>query len=271
MNKDNKLERLKGLLKDMKRVVVAYSGGVDSTFLLHIANSTLGRDNVVAVTALSESYPSSEKRAAAETAKKLSARHVFITTRELKDRNFRKNPLNRCYYCKKELFRRLKTIARKNRYSFVLDGSTMDDLKDTRYGFFAAKEEKIQSPLLKAGLSKSEIRGLSKKIGLPTWNKPSLACLASRFSYNQKITRKRLKQVEKAENFITSLGIKELRVRCHENIARIEVGKDEIAKLLKQGLRGKIVKKLRLLGFTYVTLDLMGYRTGSMNEEILLK
>lgn len=266
--KERKLKRLKNILQGMKRVIVAYSGGIDSTFLLYMAKSVLGKDNVLAVTALSESYPQSEKRNAIETAKRLSVPHRLIKTDELKNKNFKRNPVDRCYYCKKELFQKLNKIAKKNGYHFVLDGSTFDDLKDMRYGRIAAGEENIKSPIQEARLRKKDIRGFSKIMGLEVWNKPSSACLASRFAYNQKITKERLRAIEEAEGFIKGLGFNQLRVRCHKEIARIEVPKDEIKRFLKKTLRQKIVNRLRSLGFVYITLDLMGYRTGSMNEAL---
>lgn len=258
--------RLKEILQSMERVVVAYSGGVDSTFLLSMAKSVLGPKNVLAVTAMSESYPSSEKEQAIDIAKRLSVEHMLIQTDELSNENFRRNPVDRCYYCKKELFGRLKHIAAKKSYSFVIDGSTLDDLKDLRYGTKAAKEEKVRSPIQEAGLDKKEIRSALKEMGISNWKKPSFACLASRFAYNQEITGDKLKAVEKAEDFIKGLGFEQLRVRCHDNDVRIEVTSTDIEKLSKKNLREEIVKKLKSLGFVHIALDLVGYRTGSMNE-----
>ena len=263
---DAKLQKLKKILLDMKRIVVAYSGGVDSTFLLYMAKSTLSRKNVLAVTALSESYPEAEKEKACEIAKSISVDHIIIKSEELSNENFRKNPIDRCYYCKKELFSKLNSIAKNGGYNFVVDGSTLDDLKDLRYGTKAAKEENVRSPLQEAKLNKEKIRGLSKKMGVETWDKPSFACLASRFAYGQEITAAKLKSIEQAEEFIKGLGFRQLRVRCHNDIARIEVAKCDIERLLRRDLRESIVKKLRSLGFVYIALDLMGYRTGSMNE-----
>lgn len=264
--KDRKLKRLKDILRQMKRVIVAYSGGVDSTFLLCVARVVLGKENVLAVTASSESYPESEKRQAEKIAKDLSVTHIIIKTDELSIKNFKKNPINRCYYCKKELFCKLNAIAKKKRFFFVLDGSTLDDLKDLRYGRIAGEEEGVRSPIQEAGLGKRDVRRLSKKMGIENWDKPSFACLASRFAYDQDITKERLKAVKKAEEFIKGLGFRQLRVRCHKNTARIEVAKEDIKKFLSSKTRQRIAKKLRSLGFVYITLDLMGYRTGSMNE-----
>ncbi|MEE8359826.1 MAG: ATP-dependent sacrificial sulfur transferase LarE [Candidatus Omnitrophota bacterium] len=267
MKRDKKLLKLEKILLKMEKVAVAYSGGVDSTFLLSAAQSILGKENVLAVTALSESYPREERQRAVQIARDLNARQVFITSEELSNKKFTSNPLNRCYYCKKELFAKVNKIARDEGFHAVLDGSTKDDLKDMRYGRIAAREENVRSPIQEANMSKDDVRRLSKARNLKTWDKPSFACLASRFSYNQEITREKLGAIEKAEVYIKRLGFTQLRVRLHEkNIIRIEVGKKEINKFLKETIRSKITKKLKALGFTYITLDLMGYRTGSMNE-----
>lgn len=264
---NKRFEKLKKIIKKMRRVVVAYSGGVDSTFLLYAARTVLGKENVLAVTAISESYPKSEKNLARETARRLSANHLFIRTKELGNKEFRKNPVNRCYFCKKELFGRLNREASKRGYSHVLDGSTVDDLSDMRYGRIAAKEERVRSPIQEAGLTKNNIRIVLKKKGLDVWDKPSFACLASRFSYNQEITRNKLLAIGNAEEYMKNMGFRQLRVRCHNsNIIRIEVPKKDINKFLKPGIRNKILRKIKSLGFTYVTLDLEGFRTGSMNE-----
>jgi uncharacterized protein len=265
--KNKKFNELATSLLKMQKVAVAYSGGVDSTFLLAAAKSVLGNKNVLAVTALSESYPESERRHAQDLTKKMSVKHLFIKTNELSDKNFTRNPIDRCYYCKKALFGKVKRAAKKRGFNFVLDGSTLDDLSDIRYGRIAAREEGVRSPIQEAGLSKNEIRVFSKKMGIKNWDKPSFACLASRFSYNQKITRKKLKAIEEAEDFIKRMGFRQLRVRYHDGkFIRIEVAEDQIKKFLERKTREKIVKKLESLGFIYITLDLKGYRTGSMNE-----
>lgn len=263
-----KMERLQSMLKKMRRVVVAYSGGIDSTFLLHSAHAVLGRDNVLAVTASSESYPVAEQETAKRLAGDLSANHIVINTSELKIKKFRKNPENRCYYCKKELFSKLKGIAAAKGYFHVLDGSTVSDLDDIRHGAQAAREEGVKSPLQMAGFRKEDVRAFSRQLKIDIWEKPASACLASRFAYNIPISKDGLSRVEKAEMFIKGLGFKQLRVRVHNSIARIEVDEIEISGLLRRDLRKKIVKKLRSLGFVYITLDMLGYRTGSMHEEL---
>lgn len=260
----NKFKRLTNILKNLKRVVIAYSGGLDSTFLLKIAVDTLRRENVLAVTARSETYPASEYREAVNIAKKIGACHVTIHTQELKIRNFKANPVNRCYFCKKELFKKLDGIKNRYKMTYVLDGANYDDLKDVRYGRKAAKELEIKSPLLEAKLTKGEIRKFSKRLGLPTWDKPSFACLASRFPFKDEITVASLQRIGIAEGYLKGLGFKQFRVRAHKDIARIEILKDEFKKALK--FHDSISDKLKSLGFVYVTLDLSGYRTGSMHE-----
>ncbi len=266
-----KFAQLKKNLKKMGKVLIAFSGGVDSSFLLKVALDTLGEENILAVTANSETYPGEELKDASNLAKDLGldGKHRTIKTSELKLKNFSENPQDRCYYCKSELFSKLKKIAQKNKISYVLDGSNYSDRKDFRPGRKALTELGIRSPLLESGLTKEEIRALSKKLKLPTWNKPALACLSSRIPYGEKITLEKLKRIEKAESFLKNLGFNQLRVRDHNNIARLELEPEEFKKLADVRLwriRKKIYDKFRGLGFTYVTLDLLGYRTGSMNE-----
>ena len=260
---EEKLDSLTEILKSLGSVAIAYSGGVDSTFLSKVAFDTLG-DNALAITARSETYPRSEFEEASKLAGKIGIRHKVIVSGELDIPEFADNPVNRCYYCKKELFTKLKEIAKKRGLKHVVDGSNFDDLDDHRPGMQAADELGVRSPLEEAKLTKADIRELSKKLGLPTWDKPSFACLSSRFPYGNRITREKLTAVGEAEIFLRNLGIRQLRVRHHDQIARIEVAEDDMEALLQN--REQIVEKLKELGYTYVAMDLQGYRTGSMNE-----
>ncbi len=266
--KPNKIKRLKKILIDMKRVVLAFSGGLDSTFLLKMALNSIGRGNVLAVIAKSDAFPEREYRQAKELAKRLKTGFMTIKTRETRNRNFLKNPVNRCYYCKKELFGKLASIAKKKGFNFVIDGFNYDDRRDVRYGSRAAKELGIRSPLDEARIGKNDIRIFSRQLELPTWDKPPFACLASRFPYHHKITKAKLKKIDRAEDFLYKRGFRQVRVRAHNNIARIEVASTDIKRISSnRRLQKDITKRLKRLGFTYITLDLEGYRTGSINEE----
>jgi uncharacterized protein len=245
-------------------VVVAYSGGLDSAFLLKAAVDALGKDNVIAVTARSETYPFSEYRNACSVANLIGAKHLTVQTDELKIKRFTSNPEDRCYYCKRELFEKLSKIRDKYGMRHVVDGTNLDDLKDIRYGSKAARELGIKRPLLEARLTKKEISDFSKEWKLPTWNKPAAACLASRFPFNNRITKSGLLKIGVAEDFMKRLGFNQVRVRLHNSIARIEVSEEELGLGLK--FKDSIIKKLKDLGFIYVALDLEGYRTGSMHE-----
>lgn len=258
-----KLDNLKEILMELKSVLVAYSGGVDSTFLAVVAKEVLG-ENALVVTAGSETYPSFEVEAARLLAENLGLRHLEIYTEELDNEAFATNPPERCYICKQELFGKLKDIARQHGLTYVVDGANFDDLSDFRPGTKAGRELGVKSPLQEAGLTKEDIRQLSQEMQLPTWNKPSYACLSSRFPYGERITREKLRMVGSAEDYLRSLGFGQLRVRYHGPVARIEVGADEFATVVAKAQ--VIVTSLKKAGFKYVTLDLTGYRTGSMNE-----
>jgi len=261
---DQKLGQLRNNLRQLNGLLVAFSGGVDSSFLLAVAHQEL-KDRVVAVTAVSENFPEWEKGEAEDLAEKLEVRHRFMETSELDIPGFASNPPDRCYLCKSELFDDLWEIAKAEKVSHIADGTTADDCHDHRPGRRAAKEKDVLSPLLDAGLTKEEIRTLSKQMQLPTWNKPSFACLASRFPYGMDITKEKIKQVELAEDLLRKLGFKQFRVRHHNAIARIEIEASEIERLVCDH-RQDIVEHFKGLGFHYITVDLEGYRTGSMNE-----
>ncbi|NLD48768.1 MAG: ATP-dependent sacrificial sulfur transferase LarE [Clostridiaceae bacterium] len=267
MDASNKLEKLKLCIKSYESAVVAFSGGVDSSFLLKVASEVLG-NNVLAVTARSEAFPEREYNEAVEFTGKYGIRHLIITSEELDIEGFSQNPENRCYLCKHELFSKINDIAKKEKLKFVFEGSNHDDLKDFRPGLKAVEELKVVSPLREAGLTKDDIRILSREMGLDTWNKPSFACLSSRFPYGQSITREKLYMVDKAEQYLIDLGFRQVRVRHHGEIARIELSPDEIGQVFQRNLSEDIYTYFKSLGFTYTSLDLKGYRTGSMNETL---
>ena len=262
-----KYTQLQEYLRSLGSVAVAFSGGVDSSFLLRVAHDVLG-DQVIAVTAASCSFPKRELKEAEEFCRQNGIRHIVCQSEELDIEGFRQNPKNRCYLCKHELIEKIWAIAKEQGLAAVAEGSNMDDNGDYRPGLAAVQELGVKSPLREVGLSKSEIRELSKKLGLPTWNKQSFACLSSRFVYGETISEERLAMVDQAEQLLLDLGFHQVRVRIHGTIARIEIMPEEFEKLLAEDVRKNIYLQLKSFGFTYVTLDLLGYRTGSMNETL---
>jgi uncharacterized protein len=266
MNLAKKFSRLKKIISDMGSILVAFSGGVDSTFLLKVASLVLPKEKILAVTASSATYPKEELLFSQDIARTLGVRHKIIKTHELENKKFTANPINRCYFCKKELFNQLKGLAKKFKLNFVVDASNYSDKKDFRPGNIARQELKIRSPLQEAGFTKEDIRASSRKLGLITWDKPSLACLASRVPYGKKITSGILLRINKGEELLRQLGFKQVRLRHYNGLCRIEIFKEDIPKLIFK--RNLIVEKLKRLGYNYVTIDLEGYRTGSMNEVV---
>jgi uncharacterized protein len=268
MTSHHKWDHLKQLLRDMERVLIAYSGGVDSSLLLKAAAEVLGQ-NLIAVTADSETYPAGELAEAKEFARSLGASHLIIRTDELSSEPFAANPPDRCYFCKKELFMKLQQLAGREGIPWILDGSNVDDLRDYRPGSRAATEFGVRSPLREAGFTKQDVRDCARMLGLCVWDKPSLACLSSRIPYGTRITPDLLKTVQAAEDYLRVLGLKQVRVRHHGSTARIEIDRRNFISLLLDGVAESIVTELKKLGYTYVCLDMEGYRTGSMNEGLL--
>jgi uncharacterized protein len=261
-----KRDRLAENLRAMEGCVIGFSGGVDSTFLFAVVAEVLG-ERALAVTATSETYPERELREAKNLAARIGGRHRVIVSEELDIPGFAENPKDRCYHCKKELFTKLRAVAEEEGLPHVVDGSNVDDRGDYRPGRRALRELGIRSPLEEAGLSKADIRELSRAMSLPTWDKPALACLSSRFPYGTRITRENVSQVGRAEEALRDLGLRVLRVRHHGDVARIELGPDEFLRVVN-GLRDEVLRRVKGSGYTYVALDLQGYRTGAMNETL---
>lgn len=261
---NSKYNHLKNIILDYKTVLVAYSGGVDSTFLAKVAYDTL-KDNAIAVTIRSAMNPKHELYEAREFINQIGIKHLEIDADEFNNKDFIKNDKDRCYYCKKELFKKLKNLASQKNLNFVIEGSNIDDTSDYRPGLKAISELGIKSPLIQSNFTKSEIRALSKNLNLPTWDKPSFACLASRIPYGTQISYDILKMIEEAELYLINLGFKQLRVRYHNNLARIELLQQDIKKIFENGLQNQIYDKFKQIGFIYVTIDIIGYKTGSMN------
>lgn len=262
-----KLESLESILLDMGSVLVAYSGGADSTFLLKVALNVLG-DKVLAVTGTSETYTPRELEDAKQNAELLGAKQVIIGTCELEDENFAANPPERCFFCKSELFSKLVALAKQHDLNYVADGSNYEDLNDFRPGMKAAAKFGVRSPLKEAKLMKEDIRQLSREMNLPTWDKPPQPCLSTRFPYGTTITKEKLTTVELAEQFLAELGLKQFRVRVHDDIARIEVPREDMPLFIDDDVSKRIVDRFKTLGYTYITLDIQGYRMGSMNEPL---
>ena len=264
---EEKYDNLREYIQSLGSVAVAFSGGVDSTFLLRVAYIVLG-DKAVAVTARSCSFPDRELNESKKFTKSNGIKHIFVDSEELDIKGFSENPTNRCYLCKRELFNKIKKVAQDQGLSQVIEGSNVDDLGDYRPGLEAIEELDVKSPLRIVGLAKEEIRQLSKELGLATWDKQSFACLSSRFPYGQSITPEKLKMVDQAEQVLLDLGFRQVRVRHHGALARIEIAEDEFDIIIRKGTRNLIYNKLKKVGFTYIALDMLGYRTGSMNETL---
>jgi pyridinium-3,5-biscarboxylic acid mononucleotide sulfurtransferase len=256
-------------LASLGSVIVAYSGGVDSAYLAYVASRTLG-DRAVAVTADSASYPERHRQLAVRIAHEFGLRHQIIHTSEVERPEYRANPANRCYYCKHELYTHLSRIAAERR-AVVVDGNNADDRGDYRPGRQAAREFGVRSPLDEVDLTKQEIRELSRQAGLPTWDEPASACLSSRIPYHHEVTDEKLRTIERAEQAMRALGFRVFRVRHHDEVARLEIAREEMARALDPEVSTAIVRELKAAGYRYISLDLQGYRTGSLNEGLLLK
>jgi len=263
-----KYETLRTILSDLGSVAVGYSGGIDSTLLIRVATDVLG-DNALAVIGRSETYPTREFEEAIELARRFGSRYCVVNTEETDNLKFRENPLNRCYFCKTELFGKLHDVAAEEGIDWVADGTIVDDLGDFRPGMKAKAEQDVRSPLLEAGFSKNDVRELARFLEIPNWDKPSFACLSSRFPYGFGITKENLMKVDAAETFLRDNGFRTFRVRHHDDrTARIELGRVEFQKMFDDEFRSEVVRRFKELGYVYVTMDLQGFRSGSMNEVV---
>ena len=263
----NKLTALKTRIKEMGSMAIGFSGGLDSAFLLKVAHDIL-KDRALAVIARSTIFPEREFRQAESFVRAMGIKYEIIDSEELELEGFAANPVDRCYFCKKELFTRIIETARENGLGYVADGANLDDVSDYRPGMLATKELQVVSPLKDCGITKDEIRSLAREMGLSVWDKPSFACLASRFPYGQEITAEKLGMVDQAEQYLLDLGFRQVRVRHHGDLARIEVAVEERKKFFGEKIMDEVYAELKRIGFTYIALDLKGYRTGSMNETI---
>lgn len=263
-----KRQDLEEKLRRLRRVIVAFSGGVDSTLVLKVAVDVLGRDSVIAATGVSPSLPQRELQSVRDLADQIGARLTLVATEEMQDPNYAANPSNRCYYCKTELYTRLSELAEKQAGWAIVNGANVDDAGDFRPGMKAAGEWLVESPLRDAGLTKADVRALAHQLGLANWDKPAMACLSSRIPYGTPVTIKSLSQIERAEAFLRDNGFTNVRVRHHQNLARIEVDANDLPLLVAEPLRSQLASHLKSLGYTYVTIDLQGFRSGSSNEAL---
>lgn len=264
---EEKEQKLRALLRSYGSVMIAFSGGVDSAYLAYVAHSEM-RESAIAVTGDSASYPTFQRALADQLTNQFGIRHEMIFTEEFEDQNYTSNPPNRCYYCKSELYTKLNDLARERGVQVICDGTNADDASDYRPGRQAAREMGVRSPLLECGMTKADIRELSRRAGLPTWNEPASACLSSRVPYGQVVTIEKLSMVDKAEIALKQLGFRQVRVRHHGDVARIEVADDEMLRALDLNMAQRMSEALKAIGFKYVALDLEGYRTGSLNEAL---
>lgn len=264
---DQKERALHQFLESLGSAIVAFSGGVDSAYVAYAAGQMLG-DRALAVTADSPSYPAAHKHDALKFVEQFGLRHLLINTEEMNDPHYQSNPANRCYYCKTELYTKLQQLARERGFAAICDGVNVDDLGDFRPGRQAAKEAGVRSPLVECGITKAEVRELSRRAGLPTWDKPASACLSSRIPYGMEVTVEKLKIIERGEDILRSLGFKIFRVRHHGDIVRLEFGHEELPRAMTMNMAERLTREFKALGFKYVTLDLEGYRTGALNEAL---